>query len=341
MNLLDLAEEAGISPKKAASTKGGEYKSFCPKCREGKDRFCIWPNDGKTGVYWCRVCECRGDGIQFCRDFLGMTYHQACDHLGVVQASTKKALSYAPQKKQKFSPAISLPVSSLWKEAAEVFVATAHQQLLRSQEALASLLARGFDLTTIRRFSLGWNPGDCFEDRGLWGMPTLINPNGFPKRQWLPKGIVIPTYWKEQIIRVKVRRAAWHSGDEFPKYVEVSGSKKSLSVYGNPRLPIIIVESELDAMLVQQFAGHLVCSVALGGVSKKPDAELHQILLQAPLILLSLDFDEGGQKKCTFWLRRYSNIRPWPAPHGKSIGDAIKIFPADMASWVNAGLFVF
>lgn len=33
--------------------------------------------------------------------------------------------------------------------------------------------------------------------------------------------------------------------------------------------------SELDALLIQQEASHLVCCIALGGVSKKPDVEMH------------------------------------------------------------------
>ena len=45
--------------------------------------------------------------------------------------------------------------------------------------------------------------------------------------------------------------------------------------------PVMIVESELDAMLIQQEASDLVCSVALGGVSKKPDAEVHEWLKQS------------------------------------------------------------
>ena len=111
---------------------------------------------------------------------------------------------------------------------------------------------------------------------------------------------MIPSFWLGELIKLKVRRAAWHPQDEFPKYVEISGSKKCLSVYGDTSLPIVIVESELDAMLIQQFAGDLACSMALGGVSKKPDQELHLLLNQAPLILLSLDYDEAGQKKCAF-----------------------------------------
>ena len=51
MNILDLVEDFRLFPKKAASTYGGEYKSSCPKCQDGKDRFCIWPNQGVSGLY--------------------------------------------------------------------------------------------------------------------------------------------------------------------------------------------------------------------------------------------------------------------------------------------------
>ena len=90
-------------------------------------------------------------------------------------------------------------------------------------------------------------------------------------------------------------------------------------------------------MLIQQFAGDLVCSMALGGVSKKPDQELHLLLSKASLILLSLDYDEAGQKKCAFWMKLYPNLRPWPAPHGKSVGDAVQFFQVDVIRWVKDG----
>lgn len=91
-------------------------------------------------------------------------------------------------------------------------------------------------------------------------------------------------------------------------------------------------------MLIQQEAGHLVCSIALGGVSKKPDAVTHKWLKQAPLVLLSLDFDETGKKKYAFWMKLYSNLRPWPSPYAKSPGDAITIFSVNVLSWIKAGL---
>lgn len=120
--------------------------------------------------------------------------------------------------------------------------------------------------------------------------------------------------------------------------LEVSGSSKSPSVYGDRSKPIIIVESELDAILIQQEAANLVCSIALGGVSKKPDIELHRLLKRAPLILLSLDFDDPGKKRYSFWMKQYFNLRAWPAPYGKSPGDYFKTLYNNMSDWLKAGL---
>ena len=162
----------------------------------------------------------------------------------------------------------------------------------------------------MKRFRLGWNPTNLFDQRERWGLALEINENGFPIRQWLPRGIVIPSFQDSHPTKIKIRRSDWVSEDALPKYVEVSGSTQSPSVYGDLLKPVIIVESELDAILIQQEAADLVCSVALGGVSKKPDTQLHEWLKQASLILLSLDFDDPGKKRYSFWMKLYSNLRP-------------------------------
>ena len=40
MEILKLAFQDGLNPKKVAATNGGEYHSPCPECG-GKDRFII------------------------------------------------------------------------------------------------------------------------------------------------------------------------------------------------------------------------------------------------------------------------------------------------------------
>lgn len=92
----------------------------------------------------------------------------------------------------------------------------------------------------------------------------------------------------------------------------------------------MIVDSELDVILVQQSATHLMCCLALRGVSKKPDCEIHEWLKHASMILLSLDFDEVGKKRYAFWMKLYPNLRPWPSPQAKSPGNAAQIFHMDI-----------
>lgn len=338
MNLLDLAIELNLSPKKVASTYGGEYKSACPNCQTGKDRFCIWPNQGELGRYWCRVCECKGDGIQFCRDFLGMSYPAACQNVGVGSKFQDKLFCSNPYKSKEFVPKQADSVTREWQQAAKNFIEASIQRLMSDQKALELLFQRGLSLQTIQMYNLGWNPSDHFEARKTWGLPEHIKENGQSKRQWLPKGIIIPTFEGYDPVKIKIRRSNWKPDDSFPKYVEVSGGKQCLSIFGEPGKPVIIVESELDAILIQQDASHLVWSVALGGVSKKPDKELDRWLKNTPLILLSLDHDEVGKKQYVFWMKHYPNLRPWPTPKSKSPGDALRQFNLDITKWISKGL---
>ena len=80
--------------------------------------------------------------------------------------------------------------------------------------------------------------------------------------------------------------------------------------------------------------------MSLGGVSKKPDRHLHARLKRAPLILLSLDHDEAGKKGYVFWMKLYPNLRPWPAPQGKSPGDGVSLFQVDILRWLREELSV-
>lgn len=126
-------------------------------------------------------------------------------------------------------------------------------------------------------------------------------------------------------------------GSLLSRCLQLQGHENT-SIYGDQSKPVLIVESELDAMLIQQEAAHLVCCMALGGVSKKPDIETHEWLKKLPLILLSLDFDEAGKKRCSFWMQLYPNLRPWPSPKKKSIGDAISFDHFNNERWIKHGL---
>ena len=75
------------------------------------------------------------------------------------------------------------------------------------------------------------------------------------------------------------------------KYVVVSGSSNCFSWYGNQLLdlPIVLIESDLDAMLLWQEAGDFCLPVALGSCSTRPNQEDYFTLRKASKILYSLD----------------------------------------------------
>lgn len=339
MNVLDLAQEMDLDPKRVSYTRGGEYKSSCPNCKEGKDRFCIWPNEGLAGKYWCRICGCHGDAIQFCRDFFGLSYLDSCKKVNVEPRQKSKFIKgHCPFKTIEFKPKLLGPLDASWQKAAKTFIHKSHNELLNNPEAHELLFQRGFNRITIGTFLLGWNPKTLFDARASWGLPNQLNADGKDRKQWLPAGIVIPTFENELPVRIKIRRNEWHPEDKLPKYTEIAGGLQRPSLYGDPSKPIVVMESELDSILLQQFASDICCSLALGGVGKRPDKQMHELLARAPLILLALDYDEAGKKEYPFWMQLYPNLRPWPARKGKSPGDSYKLHQVDLRKWIADGL---
>ncbi len=325
MNLIDLAEEVNLHPKRTSSTNGGEYHSPCPSC-QGKDRFIIWD---KIGRYWCRQCNCKGDLIQFCRDFLNLDYHEACEKVG---AEPKMHLGKRFSHKI-FTPQPASIPSREWQEQGMRFASNSHTRMFNTPFGLSIIKNRGFSIHTAQTFILGWNESNKFEAPNLWGFPRT----GEKRKIWLPRGIVIPTYENGQLVKLKIRRTDWHPEDTLPKYAEITGSMKAPSIYGNIFDVIVLVESELDAMLLQQIANDLCCCIAIGGVGKKPDIRTDTLLKKSRLILFALDFDEPGKKAYKFWKDTYPHIKPWPVPRGKSPGDAFKE-GVNLRQWVEVGM---
>lgn len=331
MNILELAEEIGLHPKRTAATHGGEYHSPCPECG-GDDRFCLWPKEGTDGRYWCRQCDKSGDAIQFCRDFMGLSFQESCDKLRI-ERSANYRLRYQP--KPVFSPRVSIPPKEQWKLQAFRFL----QKCMGLDTGLgllkSTLIERGLSAETALQFKLAYNPRTIWAPRKDWGLDEQYNDNGRLKTVWLPRGPVIPTFLPgEQLpCRLKIRRDEWQPEDDYPKYVEITGSQSQYSIYGDTNLPLILVEAEFDAILLQQEAADLCCSIALNGAGKKPDTSVDQILKSAAVILFSLDFDEAGKREFAFWKKTYPKIIPWPTPVGKSPSEAF-LQGVDLREWL-------
>lgn len=343
MNVMDLLRRHGIEPKKAASSKGGEYHSPCPGCG-GNDRFCVWPDEhGGEGGYWCRRCNRGGDAIQFLRDFDGLTFRQACERLGRTVPDSKdlrlKPAKAAPDTWQPRDPA---DPDERWRHHAGKLVTWAYEKLMENEAELRWLASRGIGEDTAHRFALGWVADDLYRDREAWGLLQIKDEKtGKARPMWLPKGLVIPWYQGETVAKLRIRRP---DPVEFgPRYYMVPGSA-SVTTLIRPavkhlvkREVYVIVESELDAYLIVEHAGDLCGAVALGSCSAHPDIASSRILAGAAVILNALDFDGPGAQERTWWEKHFPQSRRWPVPEGKDPGEAYKA-GVNIKEWIRAGL---
>lgn len=339
MTLLELVNDFGLDLKKTSNSRGGEYHSACPGCGEGLDRFVIWP---QLNRYWCRRCGISGDAIQFCRDFMRMSFREACER---VKDTSRLFNHQVYQQPERLIKAVKPP--KMWQDKALIFVEWAQRQLVQFPQAMEDLCKRGLKESTISQFKLGYcynfsaiTPQDFYRDRSSWGLPCEYRQDCKERKLWLPNGLVIPTISSDGcILKIKVRRNQWSKKDPLPKYVEISGSMQCPSLYGDlNREVIVVLESELDAMLIQQETMDLCFCIALGGVSKRPDFYTDHLLRKAKLILWSLDNDEAGKKAALWWRETYPHLKFWPAPIGKSPGDASKDHGINLRDWILKGI---
>lgn len=341
MNIKDLVEEVGYAPKRKATCHGGEFCCPCPFCKDGDDRFLIWPQrhnkngEYQGGRYSCRVCGRYGDAISFLCDLQRLNYREACAKL---QIAPKQRTSIKLERREITPPLVENPPET-WQQKATLFVDWCHIQLMNNPVALNSVKERGLLLETVIKFKLGCNPQDFFRERPDWGVAEKLKDDGKTCKLWLPAGITIPTISTEgKVNKIKIRRLKWQEGDKWPKYVEVSGSKQSPSTYGNTALStVLVLESELDALLIQQEIGDLIYCVALGGSTKPLDAQTDLLLKETPLILFLPDFDEAGAIAWVKWKKKFPRIHRVLTPLEKSAGDAF-LAGVNLREWIMGNL---
>lgn len=352
MNILDLVQKGGHQPHKASGAKGGEYHSPCPSCG-GKDRFHIWPeqNNGQ-GSWWCRGCDAGGDMIEYLRRIEGLSFPEAAKAAGkeldkrYVRRPVKvPGLGHAPRATRS-----SLEISRVqdparaWQDKSRALVDHAAGQLMSATEPLEWLSARGFKKRTAQRFRLGWITEKTFRPRVSWGLPEIISEKtGKPKLLWIPRGLVIPCYRSDRVVRIRIRRP---EPDADPRYYMLPGSATdpspmffAESTWTGRSQCLVICESELDAMLLAQEAGDLAQVMAVGSSSAKPRDELAAAACsRAARILLALDEDEAGEKACSWWLANYPAARRIHLPQGCKDPGEMHQAGHDIREWVRQAL---
>lgn len=335
MDVLTLYQS--LSPAGEIKSKGnGEYCGPCPSCG-GRDRFLLWPehkSGAAGGRFLCRGCGAQGDAVEFLRVFQNLTYREACEAL---RLEPRRAVCHAAGKgtARGWSPEPERLPAAEWMERAAHFVATCTGGI-EAGPGLETLQGRGLSPETARALGIGWNSADRYDRRADWGLDEEANPEtGRPRKVWLPRGLVLPIRRKAGVTALLIRRADWKPKDDLPKYWQVKGSGNGCYVIGKPGLPVVLVESVLDAVLIWQEARDLVAAVALTGSTKKPDAQTTDFLRNSPGILWALDFDEAGRKASAWWREHFPGMRTWPCAAGKDPGEMLKV-GIPIRQWLEA-----
>jgi len=321
--ILELLEQDGFSMKKIANTDGGEFAGSCPFCG-GRDRFRVWPGKGK---FWCRGCDAKGDAIQYLRDHRKMSFKEACSLTGKTAAATTR-----PATPKAWTPEPPQVPPEAWQKKAMEFLDWAVDNLW-SEHGAAMLQwlrdEKGLHDQTIRGSRLGFNPKHISQSGSSWGLSGDVTVH-------LSAGLIIPFSQDGEIHRLKIRLNKPFNGN---RYVIVTGSGNSTMVCaGNPSA-VVVVESELDAILLNQEAGDLCSVIALGSAANKPDSRTDTLLRAARTILASLDEDAaGGKAAWAFWSKQYGRkVKRWHCFKGKDPSESWKN-GMDLRQWVTVGL---
>jgi len=332
MNLIDLILADGVK----LTRHGATYRGRCP-FHNGKTETSLLV-DADAGKFHCFGCDHHGDAIQWLREKRGLSFVQACDYLGHDPGPRSPGPRPAPTA---WAPRESKAPLSLWQERARGFLDRAIDSLWsRWGESMRAWLhdVKGLSDTTIRAACLGMNPVDLFEPRGTWALDPVLKEDGTERRQWIPAGLVIPLIIGGAVHRLRIRRSDPGDG---PRYVIASGSSAAPIAWGQDKgaTTIMIVESELDGLLLNQEAGDLAGVVAMGSATAKPDTATHDRLTRAELILVSLDSDDAGAKAAAFWLATYGGkAKRWPTIKGKDASEAWAN-GLDLRTWITTGMF--
>lgn len=361
MTLLDLLQDKGFGPYRKS---GSRFVGPCPTCGGTVGRSFVTKIDSDTG--YCFACGGKFTAVKLLMTLDGLKCKDAhaalgknCDNTGCPvwdkchgtptrrRSAAESVTVPATRPADHFTPSAGTTPAEKWQEKAGALVEWAHQQLLANRDQLAYLAGRGLALAAVERYRLGWIPDNLYRERSAWGLPEELNYKGQSKRLWIPRGHVIPSYdLTGTINRVRIRRTNADlevDRKRNPKrdplrYYAIPGSGNDLAIIGNPAAKaVVVVESDLDALLLHHLAGDFVATIPLTTVTARPRESTTATLAGAAVILIALDADQAGAKNWEWWHARYPQAEQCLVPVGKDPGEAYQQ-GADLRLWLLEAL---
>lgn len=323
-------------------------KGPCPFCKQGTDRFAIFIAD-MPQHYYCGIhgngCGAHGDAITFLQEWEGLSFHAACEELGVEPGSQYDHTAPVRVDRPTDAPA------KAWQDQASCLIDRAQECLWSPRigsDALAYLRGRGFADDTIMGAKLGYLPPLdaktgrwAFNSFEMWGLKAEDYRDS--DRVWLPSGILIPWLSSDGDIvwKLNIRRLDPNLKPGEKRYLQILGSKPSLYNVSaiRPDRPIILTEGELDAITGIQACGNdRVVFVATGSTSGGRDALWIAHINKAPYVLIAFDYDknDAGDKGALFWQTALHHSFRW-LPFAHDLNDAHRQ-GLDIQTWAALGI---
>jgi DNA primase len=279
-----------------------------------------------------------------------MGFREAKELLGLrdAWASRPAGVTTTRQRPPAWTPDPAVIPPELWRTKGVAVVTHCEAELAKQTTVLQWLCARGISNEAARKYRLGFHVvakgGAAYRPLSAWGLNGPRKPDGRESCLALLPGLVIPYFNADgELNKLKVREfegvswPEWAAGD---KYREIKGSNQRYSVYGQGRDVVVVVETELDAMLLAERVGDIAACVSTGSAQRRPDATATELLRAARLVLNALDADAAGAKAAwSWWAQEFPNARRWPVPKnlGKDPGDLARA-GVDVRLWVMAGV---
>ncbi|MGN0463781.1 MAG: DNA primase [Acutalibacteraceae bacterium] len=304
-----------ISPYVELRRRGKNLVGLCPFHNEKTPSFTVYPD---SQSFYCFGCGAGGEVISFVRRIENLDYYEAvkslADRSGISMPDDGYDDSLIVKRKR---------MLEMNKEAAKFFYKTLMSD--RGKEALNYYLNRGYTISTIKHFGLGYAPdswhgllnhlkslGYSYEEIYEADLAKKSTKNGkinyydnFRNRVMVP------------IINVRGQIIAFGGrvlDDSKPKYVNTSDTlvyKKSLGVFAlnfaknENDGSLLLVEGYMDVIALHQ-AGFTNAVAALGTAFTPEMAKL--LSRYASEILLCFDNDEAGKKATARALETFGSV---------------------------------
>jgi len=218
--------------KRVSGHDGGEYAGPCPWCG-GDDRFRVWP---KTGRYWCRQCDVKGDAIDLICKLNNLTFAEAVQTLASGNFTVDQPFTETqPNTEQSHL---------IWERRARDFVTYCLDHL--DPAGIDYLKSRGLDQITAWGAGIGWNPEAIHDKGSRWNVDGDV---------YLGKGLVIPHEYQGRVTAINIRTA---DGYRLVKGSKLNRDGNRLIYRPNPwpvKEKIILFEGEFDALAAWQAIG--------------------------------------------------------------------------------------